>query len=117
MTIVERHKSPDQLMELLVDSTGRDWTIGFAGYPWHTHGDILNAWGYSGAPEAQTRAFVDDILGSRRVIIVVRMDGKISDIVVPDDLVDRPLSKSFGQHAAPGETFELRYWNGQPVAE
>lgn len=104
-------------MELLVDSTGGAWTIGFDGYPWHTHEDILNAWGYGGPPEARARAFVDDILRSRRVIAVVRINGKVSDIIVPDDLVDRPLSKSFGKYAPPNETTELRYWNGQPAEE
>jgi hypothetical protein len=117
MAIVERHTSPDGLMALLVDSTAGDWTIGFDGYAWHTHGDILNAWGYEGSPEARTHAFVEDILQSRRVIAIVRTDGKVSDIIVPDDLVDRPLSESFAKYAPPNETTEFRYWNGQPAAE
>lgn len=117
MASIERHTSPDQSMVLLVDSTADDWTIGFDGYSCQTHGDILNAWGYEGTPEARARNFVDDILQSRRVIAVIRMDGKVSDIVVPDDLVDRPLSKSFGKYAPPSETTEFRYWNGQPAIE
>lgn len=103
-------------MVLLVDLTAGDWTIGFDGFAWHTHGDILDAWGYDGSPEACTRAFVHDILQSRRVIAVVRTDGKVSDIIVPDDLVDRPLAKSFGRYAPPNEVTEFRYWNGRPVA-
>ena len=104
-------------MILLVDSTDGDWTIGFEGFAWHTHGDILDAWGYDGSPEARTRAFVDDILQSRRAIAVVHMDGKVSDVVVPDDLVERPLMKSFGRYAATNEVTEFRYWNGRPAAE
>jgi hypothetical protein len=117
MAIVERHTSPDGSMTLFVDLTASDWTVGFDGYVWHTHGDILDAWGYDGAPEARTRAFVDDITKSRRVIVVVRTDGKVSDISVPDGLVDRPLSKSFAMYAPANETAEFRYWNGQSAAE
>jgi hypothetical protein len=116
MAIVEQHRSPDGLMMLLDDLTASDWTIGFDAYDWHTHGDILQAWGYDGTPEACARAFVDDILKSRRVIAVVRTDGKVSDIIVPDDHVDRPLSKSFAKYAPPNETTEFRYWNGQSAA-
>lgn len=104
-------------MVLLVDRTHGDWTIGFDGFAWHTHGDILDAWGYDGSPEARTRAFVDDILQSRRVIAVVRTDGRVSDVIVPDDLVERPLMNSFGRYAPPNEVTEFRYWNGQPAAE
>ena len=117
MAIVERHTSPDGLMVLLVDLTGGDWTVGFDGSAWHTHGDILNAWGYDGTPEACTRAFVDEIVQSRRVIAVVRTEGEVSDVTVPDDFTDRPLSKSFAEYTPPNETVEFRYWNGQPAAE
>lgn len=117
MATVERHTSPDGLIMLAVDSTAGDWTIGFEGYAWHTHGDILSAWGYQGSPGARTRAFVDDILESRRVIAIVRTDGKVTDISVPDDLMDRPLSGHFARYAPSNETIELRYWNGQAAAE
>ena len=77
MAIIERHKSADGLMELIVDLTDGDWTVGFEGYPWHTHGDILDAWGYEGPPEKKVRAFVTDVLDSKRVIVVTRIDGKV----------------------------------------
>jgi len=117
MAIIERHTSPDNSLVLLVDVTDGDWTIGFDGCPWHTHGDILDAWGYDGSPESRARRFVDDILQSRRVIAVIRMDGRVTDIVVPDDLMHRPLSKHFGKYAPLNETMEFRYWNGIPAAE
>lgn len=99
-------------MTLAVDVTAGDWTIGFMGFAWHTHGDILDAWGYEGTPEARTRAFVDDVLQSHRVIAVVRIDGKVSDLFVLHDVVERPLSTYFDEYAAPDETMEFRYWNG-----
>ncbi len=115
MTAVERHTSPDRLMELVVTVEDGDWTIGFEGCPWHTHGDILSAWGYEGPPEAATRAFAGDIIGSRREIIVYRIDGKVRDIAVPGDCDERPLDKNFAKYAFPGETMEVRYWNGEPA--
>ena len=45
MTILERHTSPDNLLHLVVDFTDGDWTIGFEGCAWHTHGDLLYCWG------------------------------------------------------------------------
>ena len=117
MAIIERHTSPDNSMVLIVESSDNDLAIGFEGYTWHTHGDILNAWGYEGSPEKRTRAFIDDIVESRRVIAIVRIDGAISDICIPDDMMERPLSKSFNEYAPPNEKVDFRYWNGQPAID
>jgi hypothetical protein len=111
MAIVERHRSADGLLELIVDHTAGDWTIGFSGVPGHTHGDIL-AELEGGSPESATKAYVRDILDSKRVIVIHRVDGVIRDAWVADvpvaDLV-KPTS--------PTETIETRLWNGQPAAE
>ena len=115
MAITERHTSPDMLLVLIVDVTAGDWTIGFEGGPWHTHGDILDACGYDGPPAAGMRAFVDDILQSRRAIAVVRVDGRICDIVVPDDPDGRQWKERSRKYARPNETVELRYWDGKPA--
>jgi hypothetical protein len=104
----ERHISPDGLLQLIVDrASDGDWTIGFEGYAWHTHANILNAWGYDGTPEARIRAFIDDITNSRRLIAVRRTNQNVSDIFVPDDpgRIDR--------YAPENETTELRYWDGR----
>lgn len=118
MAIVERHKSPNGLPDLIVDVDGEDWSIGFDGYPWHTHGDILDAYGYRGSPQEATRQFVDDILASRRPIVVWRIDGSIADFDVPVEReVDRRAIaeeiRKFRKYGPPGETAEICYWNGQ----
>jgi hypothetical protein len=117
MAIVERHESPDRQLTLLVDVTDNDWTIGFDGFAWHTHGDILHAWGCDGPPEAATRQFVDEILASRREICVYRVDGRMSDASVPGLYDDRPLQTHFAKYAPPNETMEIRYWDGRAAAE
>jgi hypothetical protein len=117
MAIVESYKSSDGMLELEVDFTSGDWTVGFRGYRWHTHGDVLSAWGYEGSPKAAVRSLAHDLIDSRCVIALHKIDGKIHDVSVPDRYVRRPLSKSLIEFAAPGATVELRYWNGQLVAE
>ncbi|HTV49501.1 MAG TPA: hypothetical protein VMG59_13765 [Phycisphaerae bacterium] len=106
MPIVERYKSPDGLLELLVDFNAGDWSIGFAGAPSHTHGDIL-AETRGGTVESAIRLYIEDIINSRAVIIISRINGKIRDVWITDD-----PSQDFMKYAFPGETIERRYWNG-----
>ena len=42
MNVIEEHYSPDRLLRLIVtrDDDG-ELSVGFAGYSWHIHGDIL----------------------------------------------------------------------------
>jgi hypothetical protein len=115
MAIVERYESPDRAIRLVIDLTDGDWTIGFDGFAWHTHGDILEAWGYHGAPDKMVRAFVQDIISSRKEICVYRIDGRISDIAVPADYTDRPPAND--RYAPPNETMETRYWDDRPIVE
>ena len=108
MAIVERHTSPDGLLQLIVDrADDGDWTVGFDGFAWHTHG-ILNWSGYAGTPEERARAFVDDIVASRLVIVISRVDGNVRDAWVTDDPTHDEL-----KYAEPNETIEKRLWNGQ----
>ena len=114
MAIIEQHRSPDGLLELLVDNTAGDWTIGFKGYAYHTHGDILAATEYPGTVESAVRAFVDDILSSRRVIVVSRINGRVRDFAIPENT--NP-DHDYMKYALPGETIEKRFWNGRKVAD
>lgn len=116
MAIVERHISPDRALTLIVDLTDGDWTFGLDGFPWHTHGNILKAYGRTESPQAATRLFVDELIHSRRPLVVYRIDGKMHEVTVPDDYVDRPLGKDFARYALAGETMEIRFWDGTPAA-
>ena len=116
MATIERHQSPDGQFALLVDCTDGDWTIGFEGFSFHTHGDILSAWGYEGSPEQATRSFVADIIASRRSIVIWRVNGKIRDFDVPVDLNSEELAADLKKYGSAGETVEARYWDGRPAA-
>jgi hypothetical protein len=111
MSIAERHTSPDGLLQLIVDlAVDGDCSVGFDGFEWHAHGDILTI-DYGGSPESAARAFVDDIIASRRVIVISRVDGGIRDAWVTDDPSNDEM-----KYAYPNETIEKRFWNGTIIS-
>lgn len=83
-----------------------DVALGFDGYPWHTHADILAA--VAGVVETDAvEQFVQDLLGNRAVIAISRVGGVIRDVWVTDD-----PSAEF-RHLTEGESIELRLWHGK----
>jgi hypothetical protein len=110
MAIVEQYRTTDGVLELLVDYTAGDWTVGFAGVPSHTHGDILAD--LEGCPpETAVKLYVRDILDSNRVIVIRRFGGAIRDTWIADG-----PTTDLMRHADPTETIETRFWNGTTAA-
>lgn len=103
-----RHVSPDGLLTfVVVADEGGDVALGFEGYPWHTHADILAA--LSGTvPEVAVERFVAALLGNKAVIAVATVAGRIEDVWVSDD----PLKAD--PHKPSDEAIELRSWDGTP---
>ena len=107
--LVEQHHSPDGLLTLKVGrEDDGDVCIGFDGYSWHTHADILASLFGLGEDEV-VRQFVDDLLASRAIIAVARVGGEISDVWVADEPVP-------DKYKPDKETIEFRYWDGRSVA-
>ena len=110
MTNVEEHVSPDgRLRFLVVADPDGDLALGFDGFPWHTHADILAA--LSGLEPAEAvRRYVDDLLDDRSVIALRGVPGEVRDVWVSEE----PAQDA----ACPieGEVIELRYWSGRPWA-
>jgi hypothetical protein len=107
MTIIEQHVTPDERLRFLViaDADG-DVLLGFEGYEWHTHADILA--GLTGLSEAEaTRQFVDHLLSDRSVIALEVVDGKTKEVWVADD----PLEEATSPYRK--QSIELRYWSGR----
>lgn len=107
--LIEEHKSPDGLLTFKIGREDNgDYCLGFDGYSWHTHADILASLSGLGEVEAM-RQFVDDLVGGRAIIAIARAGERIRDVWV----VDGPLP---GKYKADHETFEFRFWDGRPVA-
>lgn len=109
----EVYTSPDGMLRLVVVREEGDISIGFEGYSWHMHGDVLAGEyvlrGETGlTPESAIKRFVTEIVQNRAIITLSRVDDRLQDIWVtdsPDDELKR---------ASPNESVECRYWNGDP---
>jgi len=110
MVTTREYVSPDGSLRLLVVSEDEgEVTLGFAGFSWHIHADILAT--VTGGSEAGAgERFVQDLLGNQAVIAVSRIRGEVQDVWVSD----RPASES--RYLSEGESVELRYWDGRKWA-
>jgi len=109
---VGEYVSPDGQLRFLVTCPDGDWTIGFDGFPWHTHASILAE--LSGRDEiAAIERFVADLTGNISVIVLRRRSGVITDVWTTDDPADELLG--YKRYGSPDETIEFRLWDGTPV--
>jgi hypothetical protein len=72
--------SDDDLLKLIVcRGDDGDMAIGFEGFPWHTHANILASSSGLSEPDA-IRRFIDDVLDDRAIIAVSRVGGVAGDV-------------------------------------
>jgi hypothetical protein len=108
---ISRYGSPDGLLTFLViRHKDGDVSLGFDGFPSHTHGDIIAR--LPGLPEEQAIAqYLDALLKSRSVIaIVTNSAGEISDVWV----YNYPAETRDGGFLRQGEAITFRHWDGTP---
>lgn len=104
---MEEHASPDGRLRFRVAiSDDGDVSLGFVGFPWHTHADILVATTGLPQPEA-VRQFVDDLIGGKSVIVLWSVGGQLQDVWVSNE------PERDAAYPRPGESVELRYWDGR----
>jgi hypothetical protein len=105
--LVEEHVNSDgRLRFLVVTDNDGDVSLGFDGFPWHTHADILAA--TTGLTESEAvRRFVDDLVSGRSVIVLWSVGEELRDVWVSDD----PIRDA--AYPLPGESVMLRYWDGR----
>jgi hypothetical protein len=85
-----------------------DVAIGFDGYAWHTHADILaSLWGLS--ENGAIQQFVERIIGDDEIIVVSRVNGEVRDVWPTDD----PRGEL--TYKPPEESLEFRRWSGVTV--
>ncbi len=111
MAIIEEHVSPDGRLRFVVvtDAEG-DLALGFDGFHWHTHADILASLSGLSEPNA-VRRYVDDLLGDRSVVALWGVPGEVRDVWVSEE------PSRDAAYSIDGETIELRYWSGRPWAD
>ncbi|MFN9364013.1 MAG: hypothetical protein ACK6CE_04325 [Planctomycetota bacterium] len=103
----EEHASADGLLTLAVESLkDGDVAIGFRGYPWHTHADILASINSMNETDA-VRRFIDDVLNDRSLIAMQVIDDAIHDVWITDD----PANDR--KYMQPNEQIHFRYWSGR----
>ena len=103
----EEHASADGLLTLAVESLkDGDVAIGFRGYPWHTHADILASISAMNETDA-VRQFIDDVLNDRSLIAVQIIDNAIRDVWITDD----PANEC--KYKQSNEELQFRYWSGR----
>lgn len=108
MATITTHESADGLFRFqILRSDDGDVTLGFEGFPWHTHSDLLVGT-YGSTQEAAAERFVDDLLHNRSVIAVHRQGGMISDVCITDD----PHADL--RYKLDNESIEFRHWDGSP---
>jgi hypothetical protein len=117
--------SPDGALRFVVRSADGDITMGFDGYTWHTHADVLAAssagttvaafWS-SRSPEGAVRIvaehaekFIAALLADKPIIATLKESGIIRDIWITDD----PVAKR--RYCLPNETIDFRLWDGTKV--
>jgi hypothetical protein len=106
--IMETHTSPDGALTFVVGrSDDGDVRLGFVGFPWHTHADVL-AGAYGLPEEAAVAKFVAALLKNEAVIAISRKGDEPVDAWITDD----PAGER--RYTSEGETLELRYWSGRP---
>lgn len=93
--------SPDGLLELVVETKEGDVIVGFRGFPWHTHADILSKL-YELDEEAAVDRFVTELTSGAASICILRKRGEIVDAWVTAD--------PSREKAAEGEALEIRNW-------
>lgn len=104
MEIIEQHVSPDGLLKFIVARDEGELCLGFEGYAWHTHPELLTSEGVS--EEEGLRCFIKDLLESRLIIVISRVNNSVRNVWITDD-PESDLKLKFQE-----ETIEFRYWNG-----
>ena len=106
--MTERYPTPDAELTLLVQRDDDDITIGFEGYPWHTHADIIADLRRQNDTESALQAYLDDLFHDRLSIVLVKKAGVLTQPFVPD-FPDQPIDTKYFE---PDESYEVRCWSG-----
>lgn len=104
---ISKFVSPDGALTFVVIQEDGDFTLGFEGAPWHTHGDIISS--ATGLPiDEAVAGFIDALLNDQSIIAIATVDGVVRDVWIPD-LPLRP-----DPYKPENESIAFRLWGGTP---
>ena len=106
MTLNAEYLSPDGILRFIVWRDDNDVSLGFAGYSWHTHADLLVG-AYGASEQIAVARFVEDLLSDRAIIAVSRAEGVTRDVWIADD----PILEL--RYKPEEEDIVFRYWSGR----
>src|SRR5262245_23848066 len=88
MPDTQRYDSPDGRLHFIVvtDHTG-DISLGFDGFTWHTHADILAA-EYQLPESEAVNHFINDLLNNRKIIALSKINGTLADVWITTNPAD-----------------------------
>ena len=106
MNLPAEHISPDGMLRFVIERDDNDVSLGFSGFSWHTHADLLVG-AYGATEQVAVARFVEELLNDCVVIALTRVRGVVQDVWVTDD----PVSEL--RYNTEEEDIEFRYWSGR----
>ena len=106
MKATREYLSPDSQLRFVVCHDEQDVSLGFEGFQWHTHADVL-ASEFGTSEELAVNRFVRDLLSDRSILVVSRIGGTIRDVWITAD------PQSDLRYKSDDEVLEFRYWSGE----
>ena len=106
MKSTKEYVSLDNQLRFVVEHDEQDVSLGFEGFPWHTHADVL-ASVFGTSEELAVKRFVRDLLSDRSILAVSRIGGTIRDVWITAD------PQSDLRYNSDEEVLEFRYWSGE----
>jgi len=105
MKPTRQYVSPDNQLRFVVDHDEQDVRLGFEGFPWHTHADVLTS-EFGTSEELAVKRFVRDLLSDRSILAVSRVGGTMREVWITAD------PQSDLHYKSDDEILEFRYWSG-----
>ncbi len=105
MKATSEYLSPDRQFRFVVCHEEQDISLGFEGFQWHTHADVL-ASEFGTSEELAVNRFVRDLLSDRSILVVSRIGDTIRDVWITAD------PQSDLRYKSDDEVLEFRYWSG-----
>ena len=105
MKAIREYLSPDGQLRFVIYHDEEDVSLGFEGFEWHTHADVL-ASAFGASEELAVNQFVSDLLRDQCIIGVSRIGGTVRDVWISAD------PESDLRYKSDDEVLEFRYWSG-----